>query len=169
MKIVLFVVIPLIEIVAAFIAAHFIGWGWTVLALLVLSCLGAWQVKVQGLAAWRTASREIAEGASPAPAVLDGVIRLVGALLVSLPGFVSAIIGGLLLASPVRRLTSRRAGFWVVTKFRMPFVVVQDDAAAGWRFRSSSEPDYVDVDGWEDSTDPDAVNRPMLRPGSSPG
>ncbi len=172
MKYFFFVVVPIIEIVVAAVVAHFIGWDWTILALVVLSLLGAWQVKVQGLAAWRTASRELHEGASPAPAVLDGALRLVGAVLVTLPGFVSAVVGGLLLLGPARSLTGRHLGSWVVSRFRMPFVVVGDDAAAGWRFRSNAEPEYVDVDSWEETPDgaggSDSTRQHgVLTPGSS--
>ncbi len=167
-----FVVVPIVEIVVAAVVAHFIGWDWTILLLVVLSLVGAWQVKVQGLAAWRTASRELHEGASPAPAVLDGALRLVGAVLLTLPGFVSAVIGAALLIPSARSLTGRRLGGWVVSRFRMPFVVVGDDAAAGWRFRANSEPDYVDVDSWEEAPDggdgSDSTSQhAVLTPGSS--
>lgn len=151
MKYFFFVVVPIVEIVAAAVVAHFLGWSWTILALVVLTFVGAWQVKVQGLAAWRTASGELNAGASPAPAVLDGALRLVGAVLLTLPGFVTAVAGMLLLIAPTRRLSARHLGGWVVSRFHMPFVVVGDDRAAGWRFRSDSEPDYVDVEGWEDA------------------
>jgi UPF0716 protein FxsA len=151
MKYFFFVVVPIVEIVAAAVVAHFVGWSWTILALVLLSFVGAWQVKVQGLAAWRTASRELRDGASPAPTVLDGALRLVGAVLLTVPGFVTAVAGLLLLIGPARRVSGRHLGGWVVSKFHMPFVVVGDDRAAGWRFRSRSEPDYVDVEGWEDS------------------
>ncbi|HET8931636.1 MAG TPA: FxsA family protein [Acidimicrobiales bacterium] len=151
MKYFFFVVVPIVEIVAAAVVAHFVGWSWTILALVVLTFVGAWQVKVQGLAAWRTASRELSDGASPAPAVLDGALRLVGAVLLTIPGFVTAAAAILLLIAPARRVSARHIGGWVVSRFGMPFVVVGDDRAAGWRFRSRSEPDYVDVEGWEDS------------------
>lgn len=168
----LFVVVPIVELVVAAVVAHFVGWDWTILTLVVLTFVGAWQVKVQGLAAWRTATRELHEGASPAPAVLDGALRLVGAVLLTVPGFVSALIGALLLVPSARSLTGRRLGGWVVSRFRMPFVVVGDDAAAGWRFRSHTEPDYVDVDSWEEAPDgadgsDGTSRRAVLTPGSS--
>ncbi|MBS1847058.1 MAG: FxsA family protein [Actinobacteria bacterium] len=167
MAFVLLVVVPIVEIVAAAIVAHFVGWATTVLALVVLSLLGAWQLKVQGLAAWATARNEVADGAPPAPAVLDGVLRFLGAVLLAAPGFVTALIGAILLVRPARRLTGRRAGHWVIDRFSIPFVVVSDEGAAGWKFRSKSEPDVVDVDSWEDATASVRSDREMLTPGSS--
>lgn len=166
MKFFLFVVVPIVEIVAAAIVAHFIGWGWTVLALVALSLIGAWQIKVQGLAAWRSARVELADGAALAPAALDGALRLVGAVLLAAPGFVTALVGAGLLVHPARRVAARSTGQWVVTRFAVPFVVVSDDAAAGWRFRSASEPDVVDVEGWEEPHPSGGDgSHPMLTPG----
>lgn len=168
MKVFFLVVVPVVEIIAAALVAHLVGWGWTLLALVVLSGFGAWQLKVQGLAAWRTAGDEVRDGVSPAPAVLDGVVRLLGAVLLTAPGFVSALVGAALLVRPARRVVARNAGQWIVTRLRVPFVVVSDGGAAGWRFRGRGEPDIVDVEGWEDS--PSETQRPTppaLTPGSS--
>lgn len=167
MKYFLFVVLPIVEIVVAAVVAHFVGWDWTILALVLLSLVGAWQIKVQGLAAWRTAAAELHDGAAPAPAVLDGALRLVGAVLLTAPGFVTALVGLVLLMRPARRATGRRVGGWVVTRFHVPFVVVGDDAAAGWRFRSSSEPEYVDVQGWEDPRGRDGGRGSRMLPSES--
>lgn len=167
MGIVLFVVVPIVEIVAAAVVAHFIGWAAAILALVVLSLLGMWQIKVQGIAAWQTAYREFAEGASPGPTVLDGAMRLTGAVLLAAPGFVSALIGGILLIRPARSVASRHAGGWIVTRFGLPFVVVRDDGVTGWRFGATWEADVVDVEGWEDPPAPTTVSRPTLPPGES--
>lgn len=164
MKVALFVIAPILEIIAAAFVAHFIGWGPTVLLLAVASLIGMWQIKVQGLAAWRSARREIIDGAAPAPSVLDGALRLIGAVLLTLPGFLSAIVGSALLARPARRIVAKGAGIWVIGRFGIPFVVVSDDTTSGWRFRSTSEPDYVDVDGWEDPNPSAAGDRRSAPP-----
>lgn len=150
MKFFVLVVAPIVEIVVAAVVAHFIGWGWTMLALVALSALGVWQIKVQGFAAWAGARQDLADGGSPAPSVLDGALGLVGAVLLAAPGFVSGIVGSVLLVRATRAIASRRAGSWVVARFGLPFVVVSGDNSTGWRFGSPDEPDYVDVDGWEE-------------------
>ena len=78
----------------------------------------------------------------------------------------TALVGAGLLVHPARRVAARSTGQWVVTRFAVPFVVVSDDAAAGWRFRSASEPDVVDVEGWEEP-EPSGGDgpHPMLTPG----
>lgn len=162
-KLFVLVVMPIVEIVTAVLVARWIGLGWTILALIALSAIGVWQIKVQGLAAWRTARGDLVAGSSPAPAVLDGGLRFVGAVLLALPGFVSAVVGLVFLIGPIRNRASRTTGAWVVRRFRMPFVVVSDDRATGWAFTSSRRARTVDVEGWEEPlADPD---RPALAPG----
>ncbi len=162
MKAFLFVVMPIAEIVTAWVVARWIGIGWMILALIVLSLLGVWQIKVQGIAAWRSARHDVEQGSSPAPAALDGVLRFLGALLLALPGFLTAVTGLVLLISPIRNRASRGAGAWAVRRLRMPFVVVTGDATTGWVFRSDRHPGVVDVEGWE--SDAGRSERPTLPP-----
>lgn len=150
MKLFVLVVMPILEIVTAYFVAQWIGVGWMFLALIALSVIGMWQIKVQGLAAWRSARRDVLDGSSPAPAAVDGVLRFLGALLLALPGFLSAVVGIGLLVGPIRNRASREAGAWAVRRLRMPFVVVSGESTTGWAFRSDREPEVVDVEGWED-------------------
>ena len=53
MVVLILIAIPILEIVTAAVVAHLIGW-WPTIGLLVLaSLLGIWQLKIQGLGAWR--------------------------------------------------------------------------------------------------------------------
>lgn len=96
--------------VAVFVAvAHAIGAGWAVLAGAALSLLGLVLLRREGVRAWRR-FREAAEaGRPPGAQVSDGLVGLVGALLLAVPGFVTAALGVLLLLPPVRILARRRA------------------------------------------------------------
>jgi UPF0716 protein FxsA len=73
------------------------------LALLVLiSFVGAWLMKREGLGALRRAQRQVDAGMVPGRELVDGaLIVLAGALLLA-PGFITDAVGLLLLLPPVR-------------------------------------------------------------------
>jgi UPF0716 protein FxsA len=84
----------------------------TLLLMVVVSAVGAWLVKREGIGVWRRAQRQLETGVVPGLELVDGtLIMLAGALLLT-PGFVSDCLGILLLLPPVRaglrRLVVRR-------------------------------------------------------------
>jgi UPF0716 protein FxsA len=105
---VLFALIPivwlLVELFVVIQVAGAIGVGATILLLIISWPLGAWALRSQGRAAWRRLSAAIAEGRSPGHEVLDGVLVLIGGLLLIVPGFISDVIGALALLPPTRSL-----------------------------------------------------------------
>jgi len=102
-----FVVSLLAEIAAFVVVGKLIGFGWAFLALLVVSAVGMWLVGHEGPRAWRRL-REVAEaGERPGPKLTRHVVRLVGAVLVAVPGFLSALAGAALFVPPVRVLAGR--------------------------------------------------------------
>ncbi len=65
MVVLILVAVPILEIVAAAVVAHLIGW-WPTIGLLVLaSLLGIWQLKVQGLGSWSRAATSSAPVGPP--------------------------------------------------------------------------------------------------------
>jgi UPF0716 protein FxsA len=75
------------------------------LALLVASALlGGWLLRREGARTWRAFRRALDERRAPAAEVVDGVLVLVGGLLMMLPGFVTDVVGILLVLPPTRRI-----------------------------------------------------------------
>jgi UPF0716 protein FxsA len=112
--VVMFVLVPLIELYVIIQVAGAIG-GWNTIALLFfISVVGAYLVKRQGVAAWRRAQLTIASGRVPGREVADGFLLLCAGALLLVPGFVTDAIGLVLLLPPiragVRALVTRR---WV--------------------------------------------------------
>ena len=97
-----FIVVPLAEIYVIVQVGQAIGAWWTVAALLAESLLGAWLVRREGLKAWRHLVAELAQGRPPTRAAADGGLVLLGGLLLLTPGFISDILGLLLLLPPTR-------------------------------------------------------------------
>src|SRR4051794_26397441 len=86
--VVAFIVVPLVEIYVIIQVGQVIGPWWTILLLIADSLLGSWLVKREGARAWRALRTALAEGRMPATELADGMLSLVGGLLMVTPGFV---------------------------------------------------------------------------------
>jgi len=91
---------PVAELLVAIEVAQAIGILATVLLLIVSWPLGLWLVRSEGRAAWRRLSVAVAEGRPPAREVLDGALIMTGGALLIVPGFITDVIGLVLLAPP---------------------------------------------------------------------
>ncbi|MFK7697316.1 FxsA family protein [Paenibacillus sp. HJGM_3] len=105
---ILFIVVPALEIWALFEVGKLIG-GWQTFALLLLSGFaGAYLAKREGLKVWANAQRQLSAGQMPAQSILDGICIFAGGLMMMAPGFLSDVLG-LLLVFPLTRPIFRQA------------------------------------------------------------
>jgi UPF0716 protein FxsA len=98
----------LAELFVAIKVADAIGVLWMLLALIASWPLGGLALRSQGRAAWRRLSAAVSAGRSPGREVLDGVLVLIGGLLLIIPGFLSDIAGICALLPPTRALLRGR-------------------------------------------------------------
>ena len=104
---VLLFVMPLIEISAVIAVGQLIG-VWPTITLLVLeSALGAWIVRREGGRAWEALVTALQTGRMPSRELSDAALILVGGVLLLTPGFVTDIVG-FLVVLPVTRPVARR-------------------------------------------------------------
>ena len=118
----LFLLIPIAELAVIIKVGSEIGIGNTILVMLVMSAVGAWLVKREGLGVLRRVQEQMTRGVVPARELTDGfMIMLAGALMLT-PGFLTDVTALLLLLPPVRagirgvlaRRVKRRAGIYEV-------------------------------------------------------
>jgi UPF0716 protein FxsA len=102
--VVLFVFVPIVELAVIIQVGQAIGVVETLLLMLLVSIVGAWLVKREGIGVWRRAQRQLDTGVMPGRELVDGVLIMVAGALLLLPGFVSDCLGILLLLPPVRAL-----------------------------------------------------------------
>lgn len=114
-----------VEITTAVAVAAWIGVGWMFLALFAISLLGAVLLRREGGRAWRSFSTAVADGRPPGREALDGVLVLLGALLIVLPGFFTAVLGLLSLLPPSRTLLGRVFLGWALNRGRATVVRVR--------------------------------------------
>lgn len=104
---VLLIVIPIIEVYLIIQVGHAIG-GWqTFWLIIVWSLIGAWIVKREWSKAFGALSGALRTGRMPARELADAAIVLVGGVLLLAPGFLTDLIG-LLLILPFTRPFTRR-------------------------------------------------------------
>lgn len=89
----IFSVVPIIEIWLLIKVGRVIGALPTVCLLLVISLVGAWLAKSQGLRTVAAIRDELAAGRLPAAGLLDGAMILAGGILLLTPGFFTDFLG----------------------------------------------------------------------------
>lgn len=93
---------------AAFVAvAHAIGGGWALLLMIAVSMAGAALLRREGVRGWRGFQAAAAEGRPPGAEVSNSLVGLFGALLLAVPGFITTVVGLVLLTPPMRALARR--------------------------------------------------------------
>jgi UPF0716 protein FxsA len=101
---ILFIVVPIAELFVIIQIGQSIGVLPTIALLLADSVLGAALMRSQGRAAWMRFNAALAEGRVPGREVMDGALVIFGGALLLTPGFLSDILGLILLLPPTRAL-----------------------------------------------------------------
>src|SRR4051794_28251851 len=102
--VVLFIVVPIAELAILIQVGELIGVWWTIALLVADAVVGSMLARSQGRAVWRRFNLALQSGRPPAREVLDGVLVLFGGALLLTPGFLSDILGAVLLLPPTRAL-----------------------------------------------------------------
>lgn len=111
----LFILVPLAELYVILKVGDAIGVVWTILLLAADSVLGSLLLRSQGRAVWRRFNEALQRGVMPHREVQDGVLVIFGGAFLITPGFLTDVVGLLLLLPPTRAVI-RRLGMRVVTR-----------------------------------------------------
>ena len=119
LALVLLIAWPVAELLVAIEVAHLIGVAATIVLLLISMPLGLWLARNQGRVTWQRLGAAISAGRPPGTEVVDGALVLLGGALLIVPGFITDVIGLVLLLSPTRTLARRG----LIRNFRSRLVV----------------------------------------------
>lgn len=108
----LLIIVPAIEIYFLIQVGHWIGGLQTLLFILFTAFLGAYLARKEAAKVWREAGRQMQNGQIPGRAVIDGLCIFAGGLLLLTPGFVTDVIG-LMLIFPLTRPVFR----WMILRY----------------------------------------------------
>jgi len=104
---VLFILIPFSELMVFITVSGEIGLGYALLISLVTAILGGAVVRYQGIQTMRTAHEELQRGGLPSKELFDGICLIAAGATLITPGFITDILGFLLLV-PAFRSTMRK-------------------------------------------------------------
>jgi UPF0716 protein FxsA len=102
--ILIFVAVPLAELYVIFKVGDAIGIPLTLAILVADSLLGSMLLKSQGRTVWMRFNEAVREGRIPHREIVDGVLIIFGGAFLITPGFITDVVGLLLLLPPTRRL-----------------------------------------------------------------
>ena len=106
----LFLVVPFVELFVLIQVGQAIGTLPTIAVLVVVSIVGAWLVKREGLSVLRRAQDQVQRGIVPGTELVDGVLILFAGALMLTPGFLTDILATFLLIPPIRVAVRRMMG-----------------------------------------------------------
>jgi UPF0716 protein FxsA len=121
--VILFLIVPFAELYVIFQVGDAIGAVPTILLLAADSVLGTMLLRSQGRAVWRRFQAAMAAGRIPHREVQDGVAVIFGGAFLITPGFLTDIVGVLLLFPPTRALMIRLAQRTFARRMMARFVV----------------------------------------------
>ena len=105
--ILLFTLIPLIELALLIKIGTYIGVMPTISLVILTGVIGAILAKTQGLQALRKIQNDVSDGILPTLQLFDGVLILAGGLLLLTPGFITDTLGLLALIPFSRKWIKR--------------------------------------------------------------
>ncbi len=103
----LFLIVPVVEVTLLITLGERMGFGATFALVVASALVGSWLARREGIAAWRRVQARLAQGAPPGPELVDGLVVLLAALLLVVPGVLTDVAGLLGLFPPTRALARR--------------------------------------------------------------
>jgi UPF0716 protein FxsA len=114
-----FILVPIAELYVIIQIGGAIGIIPTLFLLVLDSILGTLLLRSQGRSAWVAFNRALSENRVPAKEIIDGVLIIFGGALLLTPGFLTDIVGLILLIPPTRAIVRAFARRFVVGRFAM--------------------------------------------------
>ena len=105
--VILFIGVPFAELYVLIQVGHAIGVLNTLGLLLLVSIVGAWLAKREGIGVIRRMQAALNAGRVPGAELVDGFLILLAAALMLTPGFLTDIVAISLLLPPVRAVVRR--------------------------------------------------------------
>ena len=103
----LFIVLPIVELAILIQVGQAIGVWWTLAIVVATGFLGASLARRQGLRAWLAIQTELQQGRAPAGALVDGLLILIGGIVLLTPGILTDLFGFALLVPATRSAFKR--------------------------------------------------------------
>ena len=117
---ILFIVIPIIEIAILVKIGTLLGFWPTMLIVIATGILGATLARIQGFLVLTRIRTELQMGRMPAEELIDGLLILIGGILLLTPGLLTDLMGFLILIQwsrkPFKKWLGKRFRQWVKSR-----------------------------------------------------
>jgi UPF0716 protein FxsA len=150
------------EVVAFVLVVEQVGLLWALLILILVSALGPFVVRRVGSGVLAHTRERLALGEVPTRELLDGLVVLIGGVMICVPGFIGDAFGLLLMIGPVRHFVIRAFGHHLARR-------VQKMPAGRWNFIDTrSMPGRTNRPARNDIALPPATPDRPAEPGAPP-
>lgn len=103
----IFAVIPMVELALLIKVGSIIGTLNTIIIVILTALIGAYMVRMEGLGVWLRIQQNMNEGIFPAEELIDGAMILIAGAVLLTPGFVTDILG-FLMVFPLTRTVIKK-------------------------------------------------------------
>ena len=110
----LFITVPLIEVLILIKLGSLFGFWPTIFLVIGTGILGAYLAKLYGLTIWNKIQQDLQAGKMPADKLIDGLLILIGGIVLLTPDLLTDILGFMLLIPFTRSYFKR----FVKSKFK---------------------------------------------------
>ena len=100
----LFILVPLIELALLVYVGRFVGLWPTIALVVVTGFIGATLARQQGFRVWAKIQTEMQAGRMPASDLVDGLLILIGGIVLLTPGLLTDVFGFTLMVPAVRNV-----------------------------------------------------------------
>ena len=119
-----FVAIVFAEIATFIVVGKWLGVFPTLVVIMLTSILGVYLVKKRGTKSLQNMQKSIAQGQAPGVALIEAFMMFVGSVLLIIPGFLSDIIGLMMLTSFTRNLFKPVIFMWLRRKMKNSQMII---------------------------------------------
>lgn len=142
----LFIVVPLIELYLLLFVGSQIGFWPTVAIVLVTGALGAALAKREGLRVWHSYREALSQGRLPDEGIVGGLLVLLGGALLVTPGMLTDVVGFCLLLPASRHFIANHIRAAIASKLDQGVVQVITHGPGMVDFGDMRGPGTVDDD-----------------------
>ncbi len=109
---IIFIVVPLVEMLLLFEVSDYIGGLATVGLVVLTAVIGVQILKRQGFSTLLRANQRLQSGELPAQEIVEGMLLAAAGALLLTPGFITDTLGFIFLTGPLRRPLAR----WIISR-----------------------------------------------------
>lgn len=135
----LFTLVPAVELMLLIEIGGTIGVGNTILIIVLTGVLGAYLARLQGFIVFQKIQSDLNKGIMPNSEMIDGLMILVGGIVLLAPGFITDALGFLLLIPWTRTLIKK----WFNKRFEG--MIARGQISTSPPFSRPND-DYEDID-----------------------